>query len=146
MLVRIQNKGASPVPGSVALRTSESCHSHAAAPVRVNPGISLKPLSRKPRVKRDRISCVAQAKAHAHSYQRHRPEQTLFYELVAEHYPAFLERMACEGRALPDYVRREFDELLRCGRLEHGFLRVRCDSCRAGCSQWLKQFQITRAG
>jgi hypothetical protein len=41
------------------------------------------------------------------------------------------ERMACEGRALPDYVRREFDEFLRCGRLEHGFLRVRCEGCYA---------------
>jgi hypothetical protein len=28
---------------------------------------------------------------------------------------------------LPEYVEREFEEYLRCGRLEHGFLRVRCD-------------------
>lgn len=68
---------------------------------------------------------------HAHSYQRHRPEQTLFYRLVEEHYPAFLEQMSDEGRPLPDYVRREFDEFLRCGRLEHGFLRVRCEECHA---------------
>ena len=27
------------------------------------------------------------------------------------------------------YVTKEFDEYLKCGRLEHGFLRVRCDSC-----------------
>ncbi len=79
----------------------------------------------------------------AHSYQRHRPEQTLFYKLVEEHYPAFAERMACEGRALPDYVRREFDEFLRCGRLEHGFLRVRCDSCHA---ERLVAFSCKRRG
>jgi hypothetical protein len=27
-------------------------------------------------------------------------------------------------------VRREFEDYLKCGRLEHGFLRVRCTSCR----------------
>jgi len=33
------------------------------------------------------------------------------------------------GRYLPDYVAREFEAYLKCGRLEHGFLRVRCESC-----------------
>ncbi len=63
--------------------------------------------------------------------------------LVEEHYPAFAERMACEGRALPDYERREFDEFLSCGRLEHGFLRVRCDSCYA---ERLVAFSCKRRG
>ena len=30
---------------------------------------------------------------------------------------------------IPAYVIKEFDKYLKCGRLEHGFLRVRCDSC-----------------
>jgi hypothetical protein len=34
-----------------------------------------------------------------------------------------------QGRYLPDYVAREFEDYLKCGRLEHGFLRVRCESC-----------------
>ena len=34
-----------------------------------------------------------------------------------------------QSRHLPDYVVREFDDYLKCGRLEHGFLRVRCESC-----------------
>ncbi len=80
---------------------------------------------------------------HAPSYQRHRPEQTLLYKLVEEYYPAFAERMSCEGRALPAYVRREFDEFLRCGRLGHGFLRVRCDSCHA---ERLVAFSCKRRG
>ncbi len=37
--------------------------------------------------------------------------------------------MAGQGRALPDYVQREFEAYLKCARLEHGFLRVRCESC-----------------
>ncbi|MCP4980059.1 MAG: hypothetical protein GY935_06140, partial [Gammaproteobacteria bacterium] len=32
---------------------------------------------------------------------------------------------------MPRYVRKEFDEYLKCGRLEYGFLRLRCDTCQA---------------
>ncbi len=32
--------------------------------------------------------------------------------------------MAEQGKELPGYVQREFEEFLQCGRLEHGFLRV----------------------
>ncbi len=46
-------------------------------------------------------------------------------------------------RALPDCVRREFNEFLRCGRLEHGFLRVRCESCHA---ERLVAFSYKRRG
>jgi hypothetical protein len=62
-------------------------------------------------------------------YERHRPEQTLLYQLVEAHYPALLEQLGQQGKCLPDHVRREFDDYLKCGRLEHGFLRVRCDTC-----------------
>ena len=64
-------------------------------------------------------------------FERHRPEQTLLYQLVEEYYPAFEAQWAAEGRVLPDYVRQEFDEYLKCGRLEHGFLRVQCETCHA---------------
>ncbi len=37
--------------------------------------------------------------------------------------------LAAQGRGLPGYVVREFEDYLKCGRLEHGFLRVRCESC-----------------
>lgn len=39
--------------------------------------------------------------------------------------------MATQGTVLPDYVRREFADYLKCGWLKHGFLRVRYDSCHA---------------
>jgi ribosomal protein S27E len=35
------------------------------------------------------------------------------------------------GRTLPDYIEQEFDAYLKCGRLEEGFLRVRCETCHA---------------
>ena len=62
-------------------------------------------------------------------YVRHRPETTLLYQVVQEYWPEFQAELASHGRYLPAYVTKEFDEYLKCGRLEHGFLRVRCESC-----------------
>jgi len=73
-------------------------------------------------------------------YVRHRPERTLLYQLVAEYYPAFVSQ---HGKALPGYVQREFEDYLKCGRLEHGFLRVRCHSCHA---ERLVAFSCKRRG
>jgi len=76
-------------------------------------------------------------------YERHRPGQTLLYHIVEEYYPAFLDLMAAQGRALPPAVQREFEDYLRCGRLEHGFLRVRCERCHA---EKLVAFSCKRRG
>jgi hypothetical protein len=61
--------------------------------------------------------------------RRHQPETTLLYRLVEQYYPAFLAHLEAEGRALPDHMQQEFTDCLKCGRQEHGFLRVRCESC-----------------
>jgi ribosomal protein S27E len=62
-------------------------------------------------------------------YVRHQPELTLLYQLVQQHYPVFESLMGAQGSPLPGYVQQEFAAYLKCGRLEHGFLRVRCESC-----------------
>ena len=62
-------------------------------------------------------------------YVRHRPETTLLYQIVREYWPEFQAELASQDKYLPAYVIKEFDEYLKCGRLEHGFLRVRCESC-----------------
>lgn len=64
-------------------------------------------------------------------YTRHRPEATLLYRLVEQHYPAFRELRSVAGRPLPACVQQEFEAYLKCGRLEEGFLRVRCELCHA---------------
>ncbi|MGL3229465.1 transposase, partial [Pseudomonas aeruginosa] len=64
-------------------------------------------------------------------YARHLPERTLLYALVQAHYPDFIARLEAQDRPLPEYVREEFETYLRCGVLEHGFLRVVCEHCRA---------------
>ena len=50
-------------------------------------------------------------------YERHRPEWTLLY-----YYPAFKAHLAAKDSALPGYVEQEFEDYLKCGRLEHGLL------------------------
>ena len=62
-------------------------------------------------------------------YQRHQPEATLLYQLVERYYPDFINQLSAQGKTLPLHVQKEFDAYLKCGRLEHGFLRVRCESC-----------------
>jgi hypothetical protein len=64
------------------------------------------------------------------AYHRHRPEQTALYPSVAEYYPQFVQEIEGAGGHLPGFVRQEFEDLLKCGLLEYGFLRVECDGCR----------------
>ena len=65
----------------------------------------------------------------AGTYERHRSEQTLLHQLLEKHFPALVEQLDAQVKCLPEHVRRECDAYLKCGRLEHGFLRVRCDTC-----------------
>ena len=74
---------------------------------------------------------------------RHRPEQTLLYQLVEQYYPAFAAHLAARERTLPVPVQHEFADYLKCGRLEHGFLRVRCMDCHA---ERLVAFSCKRRG
>ena len=65
----------------------------------------------------------------APAYHGHRPEQTELYSIINEHYPRFVEEIERSGGHLPRFVRQEFEDYLKCGLLEHGFLRVKCDGC-----------------
>ena len=79
----------------------------------------------------------------AQPYVRHRPERTLLYQLVEEHYPALKAHLAAQGTKLPAYFQREFGAYLEFGRLERGFLRVRCESCH---DEHLVAFSCKRRG
>jgi hypothetical protein len=43
-------------------------------------------------------------------YSRHRPEETLLYRVIDDYYPDFLAQIEAQGRTLPRFVRREFEE------------------------------------
>ncbi len=76
-------------------------------------------------------------------YVHHRPERTLLYQIVDEYYPAFKQHLESQEASLPGYVEQEFEDYLKCGRLEHGFLRVCCGSCHA---EHLVAFSCKRRG
>ncbi len=86
--------------------------------------------------------CQTQSNSSA-VYVRHRPETTLLYQIIQEYWPEFQAELASHGKYLPAYVTKEFDEYLKCGRLEHGFLRVRCETCH---DEKLVAFSCKRRG
>ena len=63
-------------------------------------------------------------------YRRHKPEQTVLYSIIEHNLPRFLNHLSENDSQLPRFVTKEFDDYLVCGRLEQGFLRVKCDGCR----------------
>ncbi len=79
----------------------------------------------------------------AAGYLHHRPETTLFYQVIEEYWPEFQTELALHGKNLPAFVIKEFDEYLKCRRLEHGFLRVQCESCH---DEKLVAFSCKRRG
>lgn len=46
-------------------------------------------------------------------------------------------------KSLSQYVQDEFESYLKCGQLEHGFLRIQCDSCHR---EQLVAFSCKRRG
>lgn len=65
-----------------------------------------------------------------HAFARRRPEETILFKVIHENWLSFTQAREREGRSIPQYVAREFEEFLQCGQLANGFLRLKCDSCR----------------
>jgi ribosomal protein S27E len=65
----------------------------------------------------------------ARSYERYRPEETLLYRILQEHWSEFLADVEIGGGDSPAFVLDEVEAFLRCGIPAHGFLRVRCNDC-----------------
>jgi hypothetical protein len=63
-------------------------------------------------------------------YKRRQPEKSLLYQVVQDNIGPFIRARAREGKDLPRYVIKEFEEYLRCGRLEHGLVRIWCEGCK----------------
>ena len=64
------------------------------------------------------------------TYARRDPKKTLLYQIVDANYEEFIDSVdGGFGNGLPRHVKNEFKEFLKCGVLEHGFLRVKCEDC-----------------
>ena len=68
--------------------------------------------------------------AAADSYERHRPEQGLFYRVIDTYWPIFLREQGRVGKTIPIFIRDEFEKFLKCGIPEHGFIRTYCYHCK----------------
>ncbi len=79
----------------------------------------------------------------AMEYARHQPQKTLLYQVIDKYYPKFLAHLSESDKYLPKYVQDDFEAYLKCGRLEHGFLRVQCESCH---HELLVAFSCKRRG
>ena len=78
-----------------------------------------------------------------HLYARHKPEETSLYPIIEEHSLRFFAELREQGASLPRFVQAEFEHYLRCGRLEHGFIRFECTGCR---HEHLVAFSCKRRG
>ena len=67
----------------------------------------------------------------SYEYERRRPEETPLYEILRTELNTFVSEREIENRSLPDYVTEEFEEFLRCGLPQYGFLRLKCTGCKA---------------
>jgi hypothetical protein len=76
-------------------------------------------------------------------YQRHQPENTALYAIVEQRLPKLCAGLAQQDASLPAFVTREFHDYLRCGLLEYGFIRVKCNGCR---HEQLVAFSCKRRG
>ena len=74
-------------------------------------------------------------KAHRAPYRPRSPKETLFYQVIGGYFPQFLKKLEDQnGEAsvsLPDHVQAEFVAYLKCGILEHGFVKMSCEDCKA---------------
>jgi Putative transposase/Transposase zinc-binding domain len=66
------------------------------------------------------------------SYPSRNPSETILYKVVQENVETFIQmaEVVPNRKGLPEYVKREFYEYLRCGILANGFLRVQCTECK----------------
>ncbi len=64
-------------------------------------------------------------------YERHRPETTILFETVQQHWTTFLAetQSGCDESPLPRFVVAEVEAYLPCGILAHGFVLARCNDC-----------------
>ena len=72
---------------------------------------------------------LPRANAESRRYRRHEPETTALYSLVEQHGCTLQRHLETHTTSLPAFVLKEFEDYLRCGRLEHGFPRVKCRAC-----------------
>jgi len=63
------------------------------------------------------------------TYQRREPHNTVLYQTIRDHLNDFLSASTIDGKRIPSYIEEEFRSYLRCGILQYGFTRRKCEKC-----------------
>ena len=71
---------------------------------------------------------------HPVHYERHRPEHSLLYQLVEEHFPVFKAHLEAQGTPLPHYVEEAFAAWRTTGQGGPGWGLIHVSMLRQG---WL---------
>ena len=58
-------------------------------------------------------------------YERRSPENELLYKMIAQHWPGIVRDYAARDVRIAPHVHAEFERYLRCGILQHGFVRLK---------------------
>ena len=61
-------------------------------------------------------------------YERRRPEKTVLYQVIQNHYPKAIKNHFTNKKA-PFFIEKEFNNFLKCGILAEGFMRIQCPHC-----------------
>jgi hypothetical protein len=62
-------------------------------------------------------------------YRPRTPKSGLLYQTINANFDDFLMEAKSNEKIIPDYVLNEFDSYLKCGILEHGFIKLECETC-----------------
>lgn len=63
-------------------------------------------------------------------YQRRQPEKSLLYRTIETYWPILVTEQARVNKKFPLFIHQEFDEYLKCGIPEFGFVRTYCYQCQ----------------
>jgi hypothetical protein len=66
----------------------------------------------------------------AYTYQRRQSEKSFLYRTIETYWPLFVTEQARVGKKLPLFIHQEFDDYLKCGLPEFGFVRTYCYQCQ----------------
>ena len=69
-----------------------------------------------------------------YTYERRNPAQSVLYQTIRDHLDEFLLQARTNGKGLPNYVEEEFRAFLKCGCIQFGFVRRKCEEC--GSEEW----------
>ena len=64
------------------------------------------------------------------AYMRRVPQETSLYKAVSQYFDPFVKDLEATGKSLPSFIKKTFNQYLKCGHLIYGSVRLYCYNCR----------------